>query len=245
MSLDPKQQAIPEPQPGTELTDVPTRRETHANSEPTLAWIQSRVHEVYSAAKHLPPESKSVTISVDTYTKIYTAIFDYVTSGKRRSAHLMGEDLYRSLEREIRVYCSDVRHELFPKETQGNDLDGNAAEILLTAYMVQWEKFMKLTRFFRNLFHFVERHWVRREISEKRKDVYTIEDLHKKLWKEETLQIQNDEPSSQELRAVTAAVMVLREKAGNMTVEDTDLIETVVKSVSLIGLSIDGHLTAT
>ncbi|KAG9670612.1 hypothetical protein KCU99_g6064, partial [Aureobasidium melanogenum] len=243
MSLDPKQQAIP--QPGTEPTDVPSRQETHENPAPTLAWIQSRVHDIYSAAKHLPPDSKSVPMSADAYAKIYTAIFDYVVGGKRGSAHLKGEDLYRSLEREIRTYCSDIRHELFPKETQENDMDKSAAERLLTAYILQWERFMKLTKFVRNLFHFVERHWIRREISEKRKNVYTIEDLHKKLWKEETLQIQKDEPSSQELQSLTAAALVLREKAGNMTVEDTSLIEYVVKSLSSIGLSIDGRLEAT
>ncbi|KAG9522128.1 hypothetical protein KCU93_g7177, partial [Aureobasidium melanogenum] len=245
MSLDPKQQAIP--QPGTEPADVPSRQEIHANPAPTLAWIQTRVHEIYSATKDLSPDSKSVPISTGAYAKLYAAIFNYGTAvkPKGRTAYLNCEDLYHSIKREIRVYCSDVRHELFPKETQENDMDESAAGRLLTAYILQWERFMKLTKFVRNLFHFVERHWIRREISEKRKNIYTIEDLHKKLWKEETLQIQKDEPSSQELQSLTAAALVLREKAGNMTVEDTDLIENVVKSLSSIGLSIDGRLEAT
>ncbi|KAH0002343.1 hypothetical protein KCU78_g14412, partial [Aureobasidium melanogenum] len=245
MSLDPKQQAIPEPQPGTEPTDVPRRQETHANPAPTLAWIQSRVHDIYSAAKHLPPDSKSVNISMNAYTKIYTAIFDYVTSGKPRSAHLPGEDLYRILEREIGGYCSDIHYKIFPRETQGNAMDENAAGRLLTAYTVQWERFIKLTKFVRNLFHFMERHWVKREIDEKNKNVHTIENLHKKLWKEEALQIQKDELSSQELQALTAAAMILREKAGGTTAEETDLIESFFKSLSWIGLSIDGCLQAT
>ncbi|KAG9688254.1 hypothetical protein KCU85_g9761, partial [Aureobasidium melanogenum] len=242
---DPKQQATFEPQPGTEATGVSSRQQTHAKPPPTLAWIQSRVHDIYSAAKHLPPDSKSVTISRSAYTELYTAIFDYLVFDKQGSAHLKGEDLYRGLEREIRIYCSDIRHEFSSKETQENDKDENAAERLLTAYLFQYERFLSLTKLVRNILGFVERHWIKRELDEKRKDVYTIEDLHRKLWKEETLQIQKDEPSSQELQALTAAATVLRGKAGGMTAEEKDQVEGVVKSLSSLGLSIDGYLEAT
>ncbi|KAH0359169.1 hypothetical protein KCU65_g10105, partial [Aureobasidium melanogenum] len=189
--------------------------------------------------------SKSVTISMSAYTEIYTAVFNYVRLERRGSAHLNGEDLYRNLEREIQVYCSDVRGDVFPKETQGNEVDENAAGRLLTAYSIEWERFTKLIKFVGHLFHYVERHWITRVISEKRKDVYTIEDLHKKLWKEETLQAQKDEPASQELQALTAAATVLRGKAGGMTAQETDLIEGVVKSLSSLGLSFGGYLEAT
>ncbi|KAH0332866.1 hypothetical protein KCU81_g10020, partial [Aureobasidium melanogenum] len=125
--------------------------------------------------------------------------------------------------------CGHIRHVFSSKETQENDKDENAAERLLTA----------------NILGFVKRHWIKRELDEKRKDVYTIEDLHRKLWKEETLQIQKDEPLSQELQALTAAATVLRGKAGGKTAEEKDQVEGVVKSLSSLGLSIDGHLEAT
>lgn len=227
-----------------ETTSVPSPQATQADPASTLAWIQSRIHNIYSATKHLQPGSHAITIPAGSYAEIYGAIFNYciVTKAKPHKGDLNGEDLYCSTEREIRAYCSDIRHEIFLKENQGIDKD--VAEKLLKMYIVQWERFLKLAKVIRNLLGFLQRHWIRREISLKHQNIYLIEDLHKKVWKEETLQVKKDEPSSRELQALTDAAVMLRHKAGGITTE-TDLVQSVVNALSIVDLNIDVHLEAT
>lgn len=118
-----------------EATDVPSGQATQADPASTLAWIQSRLHNIYSATKHLQPGSQVVSISASDYAELYGATVNYcaVTKAKPHKGDLKGEDLYYSMEREIRAYCSDVRHEIFLKENQ--DLDRDIAERLLKMYL--------------------------------------------------------------------------------------------------------------
>lgn len=72
-----------------------------------------------------------------------------------------------------------------------------------------------------------------------------VEDLHMEVWKEETLQINKDGPSSRESQGLTDAAAMLRAKAGGITAEETDLVHSIVNALSSIDLSIDVHLGAT
>lgn len=245
MSHDLEQKAAAGSHLELETTDVPSTQQTQADPASTLAWIQTRINKIYSATKHLEPDKQSVTIPAGAYAAIYGAVFNYctVTKAKPHKGDLNGEDLYYSLEREIRTYCSDIRHEIFTNQTQ--DTEKDTAERVLRGYMIQWDRFVKLARLVRNLLQFLERHWIRREIELKVKDRYMIEDLHKRLWKEETLQIKKDEPSSPELQALTDATIMLREKATGITAEETDLVQSVVSSLSSIDLVIDVHVEPT
>lgn len=245
MNLEREQQVAAGSQPAIETPDVPSREETQANPALLLAWIQSRIHNIYSVTKDLEPDSQSITISTSAYAKLYSAVVNYciVTKAGPHRGNLKQGDLYLSMEREIRAYCSGIRYAIFTNKTQ--DLDIDAAERLLQTYVVQWDRFVKLARLVKNLLRFLERHWIRREIVEKKKDRYMIEDLHKRAWKEETLQIKKDGPSSRELQALTDAAVMLREKAGGFTVKETDLVQSVVNALSSIDLTFDAHLDTT
>ncbi|KAK6006163.1 hypothetical protein QM012_006573 [Aureobasidium pullulans] len=245
MSLNPEQQTTAEDQPAMETTLVPSIQETRADPASTLAWIQTRIHNIYSATKHLEPDSQSITISASAYAELYGAATNYcaVTKAKPHKGGLMGEDLYYSIEREIRAYCSDIRQAIFTKWIQ--DMHRDVAERLLKMYMLQWDRFTKLAKLVSNLCRSLERHWIRREISEKKRDRYKIEDLHRKVWKEEILQVKQDEPLSRELQALRGAAIMLRDKAGEMTAEEMDLVQSVASALSSTDLSLDVRLEAT
>ena len=142
------------------------------------------------------------------------------------------------LEKEVRNYCHGVRSYIFITD---NDEEGDPARRLLKAYMTQYNKFAHLSNLVKNLMQVLERHWIRREIDEKKKNVYLIEDLNKMIWRQEVLQVSaNTVPTKQGLGEVADAVTELREKSGGTAEYDLKLVKNVVKSLSSLGLTLDG-----
>ncbi|KAI5205176.1 hypothetical protein E4T39_03276 [Aureobasidium subglaciale] len=201
----------------------------------TLSYIQDQTSAIYKSARanqqdeHPPPPDQ------DTYIQIYTAIWQFTTAGGKRSnaGHLAGAEIYHLLEREIRKYCIDIREVIF---TASDDADTNAMRKLLSSYLASHRRLANLSILIRNLFRLVERHWIRREIDEKKKNIYLIEDLHKLIWREEILQIM----SKKGLEDLRDAVATLQETSEGTTEYDTRLITNVVKSLSSLSITLDG-----
>lgn len=229
--MDAPRASSPDPQVPIFLQDTPT------DPVATLAYIQSQITAIYSTASAYQQDENALKLDHDTYIKIYTAIHSYCTATKSPKGSLSGEDLYRYLEEEVRNYCHVVRSYIFITD---NDEEGDSARRLLKAYMTQYNKFAHLSNLVKNLMQVLERHWVRREIDEKKKNVYLIEDLNKMVWRKQVLQVGADTaPTKQGLGEVADAVTELRERSGGMAEYDSKLVKDVVRSLSFLGLTLD------
>lgn len=87
---------------------------------------------------------------------------------------------------------------------------------------------------------FVERHWIRRVIDEKRKDIHLIRDLHDKIWREQVLQV-DTRSATTELRngQLVDAVRIIQEQGKERTDRDEELIDTFVNSLATLDIALD------
>jgi len=227
------------------MTDTPSDpqvpaflRNTPTDVTATLTFIQTQLSAIYSAARaNQQDDTTPPRLDQDTYIKIYTAIFDYCVAAKPATGALSGKDLYRHLEQETKDYCRHVRGHVFGTDDEVEDV---TARRLLKAYLMQHDKFLHLSHLVKNLMQFWERHWVRREVDEKTKNVFLIDDLNKMVWREEVLQVGVDTTlAKQGLVEIADAVTELRESE-RMADYDSKLVKDVVKSLSYLSLTIDG-----
>ncbi|KAI5251329.1 Cullin repeat-containing protein [Aureobasidium subglaciale] len=205
----------------------------------TLSYIQDQISIIYGSARANQQDEHPLPPDHDTYIKIYTAIWQYTIAGGNRSnaAHLAGAEIYRVLEREIRNYCIDIREVIF---TASDDTDGNTPRKLLSGYVASYHRLANLSILMKNLMKYVERHWIRREIDEKKKNVYLIEDLHKLIWREEVLQISaHNTLSKKGVEDLSDAVAALQEANQGITEHDRKLITDVVKALASLSVTFD------
>jgi hypothetical protein len=141
-------------------------------------------------------------------------------------------DLYQYLGSEIRAYCEYTRDHMLGVNNDEMDIDESSARKMLTTYLSQYRKFLKLASLARNLLGFWDRHWIRREWLEKKIQSASVEELHRTLWKEEVLEKKG-------LERVVDAVGVLRETQGGMTEYDLVLVRDIVKGLSGSGVTLE------
>jgi len=105
---------------------------------------------------------------------------------------LRGEEVYIALQKQLRKHCIRVRNLLLTVE----DADAAAAKTS-NVYMARYEQHMHVADLMKNVLRFLERHCIIREPDEHRytlngHEVYTIKDLHKEVWKEEILKLDDN-----------------------------------------------------
>ncbi|KAI1007190.1 Cullin-1 [Podosphaera aphanis] len=121
-----------------------------------------------------------------TYMGIYTAVHNFCTSQKavsfpvagntgttNRGAHLLGEDLYHKLITYLSTYLEEIA--LASKSYQD--------EALLTFYIQEWDRYTTAAKYINHLFRYLNRHWVKREIDEGKKDIFDVYTLHLVQWR--------------------------------------------------------------
>jgi hypothetical protein len=221
----------------------PFLQENHIDPSTTLAYIQTEISNIYSAAKALDNDDAALQIEHDRYIKIYTAVFDFCKTAMQTSNSQPpaenGQILYRWLTSEIRNYCKHIRNDTFGIASDG-EMDVIAARKILTTYLSCHGRFAKLSSLVKGLLGPWDRHWMRREWSEKKIQVASIEELHRAVWKEEILDIDpKNSLSKKGLEEVTDAVAVLREAEGGVAEYDLALVKDVVKSLSVLDLTLE------
>lgn len=171
-------------------------------------------------------------VDLKTYMSLYTSIHNFCTAQKaagmgsqqsnlnsnHRGAHLLGEDLYHRLNEHLKVHLAAVHAEMI-KHTD---------EALLTYYIKEWKRYTQAGTYNHHLFRYLNRHWVKREMDEGKKDIYDIYTLHLVRWKEDMF------GSTQ--NAVMDAVLRLVEKQRNGETIEQSKIKDVVNSFVSLGI---------
>ncbi|KAL6719938.1 ubiquitin ligase (cullin) of SCF [Lecanora helva] len=170
-------------------------------------------------------------VDMATYMGIYTAVHNFCTSQKavasgggiiggnaHRGAHLLGEDLYKNLKAYLRTHLENLYE----------NSRGHVDEALLTYYIREWDRYTTAAKYTNHLFRYLNRHWVRREIDEGKKDVYDVYTLHLVQWREILFEKVN--------KNVMAAVLKMVEKQRNGETIEQSQIKSVVDSFVSLGL---------
>ena len=165
-----------------------------------------------------------------TYMGLYTAIHNFCTAQKavagssfaannnRGGAHLLGEDLYQHLIEYLKTHLAGVQAE------SRHHVD----EALLTFYIKEWNRYTTAGQYNNHLFRYLNRHWVKREMDEGKKNIYDIYTLHLVRWKDDMFL------GTQE--SVMRSVLKLVEKQRNGETIEQGQIKSVVDSFVSLGL---------
>ncbi|KAK3044237.1 hypothetical protein LTS18_001821, partial [Coniosporium uncinatum] len=167
-------------------------------------------------------------MDMKSYMGLYTAIHNFCTAQKavssggfnhnRGGAHLLGEDLYNKLTDYLKRHLTDVHK----ASTQHTD------EALLTFYIKEWDRYTTAGSYNNHLFRYLNRHWVKREIDEGKKNIYDIYTLHLVQWKEVMFESAHEN--------VMGSVLKLVEKQRNGETIEQSQIKTIVTSFVNLGL---------
>ena len=133
-------------------------------------------------------------------------------------AHLLGEDLYKNLKTYLKKHLNDI----YEKSTRHSD------EALLAYYIREWDRYTTAAKYINHLFKYLNRHWVKREIDEGKKDIYDVYTLHLVEWRLELFQKVH--------HMVMSAVLKLVEKQRNGETIESGQVKSIVDSFVSLGL---------
>ena len=134
------------------------------------------------------------------------------------AANLLGEDLYNNLKLYLKAHLKGILE-------QSKDYSDEA---LLTFYIKEWDRYTTAAKYINHLFKYLNRHWVKREIDEGKKDVYDIYTLHLVEWREELFEKVS--------KIVMKAVLRMVEKQRNGETIEQAQIKSIVDSFVSLGL---------
>ncbi|KAK5112206.1 hypothetical protein LTR62_004367 [Meristemomyces frigidus] len=168
-------------------------------------------------------------VDLKTYMSLYTSIHNFCTAQKavsntntletnHRGAHLLGEELYHRLNNYLKMHLASVHAEMIK----------HSDEALLTYYIEQWKRYTTAGTYNHHLFRYLNRHWVKREMDEGKKEIYDIYTLHLVRWKEDMFGTTQN--------AVMDAVLRLVEKQRNGETIEQSKVKQVVDSFVALGI---------
>ncbi|KAM0092569.1 ubiquitin ligase (cullin) of SCF [Aspergillus fumigatus] len=163
--------------------------------------------------------------------KTYMALYTQSATGKdyRRivvvrlsvpyaNAHLLGEELYKLLGEYLSRHLEAVYRESL----------SHTEEALLGFYIREWVRYTTAAKYVNHLFRYLNRHWVKREIDEGKKNVYDVYTLHLVKWKDDFFMKVHEK--------VMEAVLNLIEKQRNGETIEQSQIKNIVDSFVSLGL---------
>lgn len=134
------------------------------------------------------------------------------------AAHLLGEDLYKNL----RDYLSKHLKEILEQSKTHEE------EALLSFYIQEWNRYTTAANYINHLFRYLNRHWVKREIDEGKKDIYDVYTLHLVQWREVLFKEINE-------KVMTAVLKMVEKQRNGETIEQSQ-IKAIVNSFVSLGL---------
>ncbi|KHJ36163.1 putative cullin family protein [Erysiphe necator] len=163
------------PNRSVNMPPVPNREDLNA----TWKYLEAGISKIMSNLQ----EGMDLT----TYMGIYTAVHNFCTSQKavshpgsaaigsaQRGAHLLGEDLYQNLIKYLTIYLTNL--------VAASKIHQD--EALLSFYIREWDRYTTAAKYINHLFRYLNRHWVKREMDEGKKNIYDVYTLHLVQWRE-------------------------------------------------------------
>ncbi|KAK7432685.1 ubiquitin ligase (cullin) of SCF [Neonectria magnoliae] len=135
-----------------------------------------------------------------------------------RGAHLLGEELYNKLIDYLKQHLEGLV----------NQSKAHTDEALLSFYIKEWGRYTVAAKYIHHLFRYLNRHWVKREIDEGKKNIYDVYTLHLVQWRRVLFE--------QVSTKVMDAVLKLVEKQRNGETIEHSQIKQVVDSFVSLGL---------
>ncbi|KAI0120405.1 Cullin-domain-containing protein [Hypoxylon sp. NC0597] len=136
-------------------------------------------------------------------------------------AHLLGEDLYKKLKEYLNAHLNGLYEES----------KAHTDEALLAFYIREWNRYTVAAKYIHHLFRYLNRHWVKREMDEGKKNTYDVYTLHLYQWRTEFF--------TRVHKKVMDAVLMLVEKQRNGETIEHRQIKQVVDS--FVSLGLDEH----
>ncbi|KAH8804781.1 Cullin [Xylogone sp. PMI_703] len=170
-------------------------------------------------------------IDMQTYMGVYTAVHNFCTSqkavssssqgvigGAHRGAHLLGEDLYQNLIE----YLTNYLRGLVATSKSYQD------EALLGFYIREWDRYTTAAKYINHLFRYLNRHWVKREMDEGKKNIYDVYTLHLVQWRETMF-------SDVKVKVMDAVLKLVERQRNGETIKHGQ-IKSIVDSFVSLGL---------
>lgn len=172
-------------------------------------------------------------ISTRMYMNVYTAIHNFCVaqnsiavsavstsriSGAARGAQLLGKDLYQNLEKYLTNHLTTLQEQAM----------AFSDESLIQYYIRCWDRYTLGARYLNHIFDYLNRHWVKREREEGRRNIHDVYTLCLVTWKSSMF--------NQVQEKLVTAVLKQIEKQRNGEIIHTNSIKTVIQSFVALGL---------
>ena len=174
------------------------------------------------------PHSSSTGMSSKEFMELYTKVYNYCTStkapaartgSKMNGANFVGEELYTKLNNYLKDHMADIL----------KDADNRMDENLLIYYQKEWVRFTAALRYINHIFSYLNRHWIKREAEDGKKEVFEVSVLGLVVWRDHLFR---------ELRTrVTKALLAQIEKDRNGEEVNVGLISGVIEGYVRLGLN--------
>lgn len=198
-----------------ELENMPHHR---AEFEEIWAYLYAGLEHIMTSEERLSHRA---------YTAIHGTVYAYCTSprkqstarslGTRTGADLVGEELYKELSTYLISRVERIQRKLAHK----GDIE------LLRDYAYEWDRYMRGAASLRSLFSHLDRHWIKRERDEGKKNIYEVHTLALVQWKTHLfVPIQESGPRL----IIPLLKLIAQERNGEVV--DQNLLRTVTDSFS-------------
>ncbi|KAL6068140.1 Cullin 1 [Balamuthia mandrillaris] len=162
------------------------------------------------------------------WVELYSHVYNYCTTsrpspgrkaGTISGANFVGEELYNRLSDYLKKHMKHLC-----KEAE-NRMD----DALLMYYSKEWERFTTAMKYITHIFDYLNRHWIKREADDGKKEVYDIYTLSLVIWRDHLFHPQKTR--------LTNALLALVEKERNGEQINTHLVSVVVNGYVRLGLN--------
>ena len=224
-SPDPNSASLEFPKP-------PSTEKKASNCATTLAWLKTNIATIYSAGRAASSQDHPPTLARSAYLDMYSTVHSFCMDAKQRSppgGPLDGENLYRGLRDEIKTHCSEVRTLLLASR---NSAEADDARRIIEDYLAHWQMLARLAALAKNLMQPLERDWIVRSMSEKRRGIVLVVDLHTAVWKQEIIEVGVDSIEAATGSELERAMKTLQAQGEDGSKSDKDLAERFVELLS-------------